>query len=285
MSEQNTKAVLDGDHPGHAFRGNGAVTADGQSRSAGSASRRAKKAEKSGGKTEQRKAHAAAFHAHSSALHTTSGITRGYHKKMAKFHAGRAGMRHDSIRLDAIPALDGQEYVGKVSKGGAVIARIDIGGDGKAMVFLGETGTDRVSDGSDRKAFYSQDPETTASYIEDLLKQVAAKWVAPAAKPEPESVEPTPVEAAAPESVAAVEPDAESVVIAEPLEDVESAEVKFLREVNAGVHDALSLDDLLSRIETSVQALQAADQLAGEVETAANAAITRWVELDQKANG
>jgi len=65
----------------------------------------------------------------------------------------------------------------------------------------------------------------------------------------------------------------------------ESAEVKFLREVNAGSHDALALSELLAKIEASVEALQAADSLAGETDVMAGNAIMRWVGLDEKANG
>lgn len=325
--DDGKKPVMDGDFAGHPFRGNQYKHAGEHSRGAVGASMRAKHAEKKGNKAGQRKSHAAAFHAHSAAAIGSKGKARGYHKKMAKFHAGRAGMRHDSIRLDGIPALDGQEYVGKVSKGGAVIARIDIGGDGKAMVFLGETGTDRVSDGSDRKAFYSQDPETTASYIEDLLKQVAAKWVAPVVTdPEPvtaqkfyvmlgdQSVsEHDDIEAAAAagEVVAKTDPFAHEGVwvgdtdgnylreiraagLGEPqpqptppavTEDPSGMDIALLADVNRGAHDDAALDNLLSMIETAIQNLQAAGKLTGETETIANSAITRWVELDQKANG
>jgi hypothetical protein len=68
-------------------------------------------------------------------------------------------------------------------------------------------------------------------------------------------------------------------------EPAESAEVKFLREVTAGAHDALALADLLEKIEASVVALQEAGQLTGEADKIANDAITRWAELDQKING
>jgi len=65
----------------------------------------------------------------------------------------------------------------------------------------------------------------------------------------------------------------------------ESAEVRFLREVNAGTHDALALSELLAKIEASVEALQAADSLVGATDVMAGNAIMRWVGLDEKANG
>lgn len=65
----------------------------------------------------------------------------------------------------------------------------------------------------------------------------------------------------------------------------ESAEAKFLREVGAGVHDALDLGDMLAKIEVSVAAMQAAGQLAGDNDPVADAAILRWASLEEKANG
>lgn len=72
---------------------------------------------------------------------------------------------------------------------------------------------------------------------------------------------------------------------AAPEPAAESAEMKFLREVTSGTHDALALADLLEKIEASVVALQEAGQLTGEADKIANDAITRWAELDQKING
>lgn len=68
-------------------------------------------------------------------------------------------------------------------------------------------------------------------------------------------------------------------------EATETAEAKFLREVGAGVHDALDLGEMLSKIEASVAAMQAAGQLAGDNDPVADAAILRWASLEEKANG
>lgn len=80
-------------------------------------------------------------------------------------------------------------------------------------------------------------------------------------------------------------PDPEPEPEPEPPAPTETAEAKFLREVKAGAHDAAALGDLLARIEAAVQALSDAGQLTGELDADAAAAINRWVELDQKANG
>lgn len=58
----------------------------------------------------------------------------------------------DSVTLDGI---DQDGYVGKVSKDGDTVGRVDIGDDGKAMVFVGATGDKRVVFASGVEAMYS----------------------------------------------------------------------------------------------------------------------------------
>lgn len=60
----------------------------------------------------------------------------------------------DSVSLDGI---DSDGYVGKVKKGGEVIGRIDIADDGKAMVYVGAAGDERVVFPSGTRAMYSDD--------------------------------------------------------------------------------------------------------------------------------
>ena len=58
------------------------------------------------------------------------------------------------------PALDGVDddgYVGKVKKGAQVLGRIDIGDDGKAMVYVGQAGDERVKGSEGRPFMYSED--------------------------------------------------------------------------------------------------------------------------------
>lgn len=66
----------------------------------------------------------------------------------------RKNLRLDSLALDGIDA-DG--YCGKIMKGGVVIGRIDIGDDGKAMVFVGDSGDVRVNGRTGRPFGYSDD--------------------------------------------------------------------------------------------------------------------------------
>lgn len=60
----------------------------------------------------------------------------------------------DSVILDGI---DQDGYVGKISKDGVISGRIDIGGDGKALVFVGESGDVRVKAKSGIDFMYSDD--------------------------------------------------------------------------------------------------------------------------------
>lgn len=64
-----------------------------------------------------------------------------------------------------------------------------------------------------------------------------------------------------------------------------AAEIAFLKDVQRGARDAMALGDLLAKIEADVQAIAAAGQLDGDLDALANDAITRWVSLDEKANG
>ncbi|KAB0579194.1 hypothetical protein F7Q92_15210 [Ideonella dechloratans] len=59
--------------------------------------------------------------------------------------------------LDAVPALDGTEHVGTIKMAGEVIGRIDIADDGKAMVYVGAAGDERVVFPSGARAMYSDD--------------------------------------------------------------------------------------------------------------------------------
>ena len=74
---------MDGDFPGHPFRGNKYVSGHAGSAKASSASRRAKG---SGSKAH----HSSAASLHAKAAAATSGTTKAYHQKMGSFHAKMA---------------------------------------------------------------------------------------------------------------------------------------------------------------------------------------------------
>lgn len=85
--------TFDGDFKGHPFRGNQYEKSSRESGAAVHASRRAKHAEKNGDKKSQKSAHKSAYFSHSAAAEVakTKKAVK-YHKIMAKFHAGRAGV-------------------------------------------------------------------------------------------------------------------------------------------------------------------------------------------------
>lgn len=153
--------ALDGDFKGHPFRGNQHRKASRSSGAAVGASIRAKGAERRGDKKAAKQAHRSAYHAHAAALHDASTKkAKSYHRKMAKFHARHSGV---DATLDSALALDGVDddgYVGKIKKAGEVVGRVDLGGDGKAMVFVGAAGDERVTytrGGESIRALYSDD--------------------------------------------------------------------------------------------------------------------------------
>jgi hypothetical protein len=83
----------------------------------------------------------------------------------------------DAAVLDS---LDGDSYVGKIMQGGAVVGRIDICADGKAMVYLGASGDQRVIftssvDGERLTALYSDDDAPLmVDWLFENLKQTEA---------------------------------------------------------------------------------------------------------------
>jgi hypothetical protein len=239
---------LDGDFKGHPFRGNQHKKASSHSHAAVKASMSAKHAEKDGDTKGAKSSHKSAHYSHMAAAEGATGKARKYHRKMAKFHGGRAGMTldgvegWDGITLDAanleiivhrdgkkVGSISAEEFrkygqvpktmfiddaikhvnewnkkrgdntvfsheftktldavedfqgsiVGQIWKSGALQGHAVIGGDGKAMVFVGESAYDRVQfksgvDGQMREAVWSDD---AADMVEWLL--------APAAEPEP----------------------------------------------------------------------------------------------------
>ncbi|OXS89431.1 DUF2958 domain-containing protein [Pandoraea apista] len=79
------------------------------------------------------------------------------------------------------PALDGVDddgYVGKVKKGDQVLGRIDIGDDGKAMVYVGQAGDERVKGSEGRPFMYSEDDAP------EMVEALFAAEESPAAQPD-----------------------------------------------------------------------------------------------------
>jgi hypothetical protein len=156
------EGILDGDFKGHPFRGNAHRKASHESSAAVGSSMRAKHAERKGDAKGATKAHASAHYSHKAAAVSASGKAQKYHNKMAEFHGGRAGLKVMDAVLDAA-GDEGFEYVsGVISKDGAVAGRAYIGGDGKAMVYAGVEGLERVTyvsvmSGERQSAMWSDD--------------------------------------------------------------------------------------------------------------------------------
>lgn len=189
--EDPEQTVLDGDFPGHPFRGNQYIKAGAESGAAVKASMRAKHHETKGNTKEAKKAHRSAALSHKAAEMHSKGAAKAYHRKMAKFHGSRSGSQLDGVLDDStgisVPAVGAMagEAVGRISHNGAVIGRAQImSGDGKAMIYLGAKGSDRVKRLSTGNRFMFDDEP------EELQAMVAALFAA--VKP---SDEPAPTEA------------------------------------------------------------------------------------------
>jgi hypothetical protein len=70
-----------------------------------------------------------------------------------------------------------------------------------------------------------------------------------------------------------------------PPEQTENPHVKTLKDVAAGRHDGGGLESMFGLIQEAVNALDEQGLLTGEVEGAANDAITRWAEVEERLNG
>lgn len=160
--DQDEDATLDGDFKGHPFRGNQYKKASAHSHAAVKASISAKHAEKDGDAKGAKTAHKSAHYSHMAAAESTSGKARRYHRKMAKFHGGKSGMALDSVVLDDAGDFT-DSIVGKIMQGGELKGRAVIGGDGKAMVFVGDSDDQRVTFRSKGEG----NPILTASWSDD----------------------------------------------------------------------------------------------------------------------
>lgn len=168
MNEEGKEVepVMDGDFRGHPFRGNQYKKAARASGTAVNASIRAKSTERRGDAQSAAKAHETAHHAHKAAGVEATGKAKKYHKIMAAFHGSRAGLKLDSVLESEAPAFpwmldDASEFpgtvIGVIVKDGVTAGRAHIGGDGKAMVFVGAKGVERIQFPSGRKAMWSDD--------------------------------------------------------------------------------------------------------------------------------
>jgi hypothetical protein len=69
---------------------------------------------------------------------------------------------------------EGKEYVGKIMFGGNVIARVDMGDDGKVMLFKGDTGSVRATYPNGQDGYYSEDLDTQRDYVNSVFAGVGS---------------------------------------------------------------------------------------------------------------
>ena len=175
--DEMPKPILDGDFKGHPFRGNQFKKVGHSSRAAVGSTLQAKNAERKGGtKKAIKAAHKEAYYSHRAAAVSATGKTKRYHKKMAKFHGGRSGVEimDSAAILDATAGPQG--LIGKIKKGAKIIGRISIGDDGKAMIFTGNTGKERVKTDEGKPAIWADDEAA------GLLDYLMADLPSPTAK-------------------------------------------------------------------------------------------------------
>jgi hypothetical protein len=90
----------------------------------------------------------------------------------------------DSVLLDSI---DDEGYQGKVKRGSTVVGRIELGGDGKAMVYIGDKGEDRIRLLSGVVARYSDYEGDAGEMITALAQSLPAEVSQPEEAPAPQA--------------------------------------------------------------------------------------------------
>ncbi len=180
--------------------------------------------------------------------------------------------------LDAVSAIGG-DLVGTIYRGGDVVGRAEIGsGDGKAMVFVGEAGDERVSfrsdvDGAVRQALWSDDDAPLMiGWLDDLLNAPDASPVdqpvqvptVPAVQ-EPESGAPPPMPPDLPPKDGAMEDDR-----------------AYLQTFVDGSADVLA-DDILVRMEPLVGKYESHPDMGPLLAQAMDAYSAQVMQMAQQA--
>lgn len=181
--ENELTAIMDGDFRGHPFRGNQFKHASHESGAAVRSSMRAKHAERKGDSKAASKAHASAHYSHRAAAVSATGKAKSYHKKMAKFHGARSGVKVlDAVLDDA--GETSQLVIGQIKQAAKIIGRAMIGGDGKAMVYLGASGTERVKHPTNEAVTVRWSDDDAADMVAYLAASMAPADETPVPAPE-----------------------------------------------------------------------------------------------------
>lgn len=105
-------------------------------------------------------------------LRTRKDAANGRKKLTLKFDSTGDVEPQESL-FDA--AGDLSWIIGTFSIGGEVIGRADIGGDGKAVIYVGGVGTERVKNEFDRPAVFTEDADSVTQYVKDLANWYQGK--------------------------------------------------------------------------------------------------------------
>ncbi|MFM6986613.1 MAG: hypothetical protein ACKOXG_10850 [Arenimonas sp.] len=253
IGDDDDVLVLDGDFPGHPFRGNQFKRARMDSHHAGRASREARRADRTakGHDRVLNYVHNAAAHAHKRAAKGAKGKALAYHSKMATFHAKRA--KHHADKLEGKMVLDSVtdeawpddgiavfDYTGNgtaqglIRKGREILGRAVVDDNGNAMIYTGKSGADRVLLGDDTPAQWGH---PVAFMVNALFGRASA---AKRKKKEPMKEDTAPAAAPAPEA---------QTTPAEPASDpARTADIAYMRAIIAGTSPDMLEPDTADRL-------------------------------------
>lgn len=86
-------------------------------------------------------------------------------------------------------------------------------------------------------------------------------------------------------TVQPTEADGTQATTPEPKPKEQNPHVKALQDLAAGKNDGQGLEGMFNIIQGAIDALEAVNQLTGDNEAAAHAAITHWAEFEERLNG
>lgn len=86
-------------------------------------------------------------------------------------------------------------------------------------------------------------------------------------------------------TVQPTEADGMQATTPEPKPEEQNPHVKALQDLAAGKNDSQGLEGMFNIIQGAIDGLEEVNQLTGDNEAAANAAITHWAEFEERLNG
>jgi len=204
------------------------------------------------------------------------------------------------VALDAVAAVGG-DLVGTIYRGGDVIGRAEIASrDGKAMVFVGESGDERVSfrsevDDTVRKALWSDDDAPLMiGWLDDLLNATreaspeeheVAQAVEPVVEPQPVAKEPAQIQVPSQvpsEQESALENPPRTLPVVPSKDGAMEEDRAYLQTFIDGSADVLS-DDILARMEPLVGKYEGHSDMGPLLAQAMDAYSAQVMQMAQQA--